>query len=111
MYGVKVRSEEPGWTPLDFPGVSIKLLFRDAATGATAVVTRLDAGAVIPAHRHARADETVFVLAGDFVEDGEGYGPGAFFVGKAGTPHGPHTTATGCTLLTHFSAELDFQPV
>lgn len=111
MYGVKVRQEEVGWTPLDIPGVSMKVLSKDGATGAMAVLTRMDAGAVIPAHLHTRADETVFVLEGDFVEDGERYGPGAHFVGGAGTPHGPHTTSEGCTVLTHFSAELDFQLV
>ncbi len=111
MYGVKVKPEDGGWTPLDFPGVSMKVLFTDEATGAMAVVTRMDAGAVVPAHYHTKADETVFVLTGEFVEDGEGYGPGAYFVGMAGTPHGPHTTPTGCTVLTHFSADLDFQPV
>ena len=110
MYGVKVRQQEVGWTPLDIPGVSMKVLFKDEATGAMTVITRMDAGAVIPAHFHTHADETVFVLGGDFVEDGESFGPGSYFAGKAGTPHGPHTTTSGCSVLTHFSAELDFQP-
>lgn len=111
MYDLKVRQQDIGWTPLDIPGVAMKVLSRDEATGAMAVVTRMDAGAVIPAHFHTHADETVFVLDGDFVEDGESYGPGAFFAGKAGTPHGPHRTVAGCSVLTHFSAELDFQLV
>jgi quercetin dioxygenase-like cupin family protein len=109
MYGVKVRRQDGGWTPLDFPGVSMRVLFKDPATGAMAVVTRMDAGAVIPAHFHTKADETVFVIDGDFVEDGETFGPGSYFVGKAGTTHGPHGTAGGCSLLTHFSDDLDFQ--
>lgn len=88
----------------------MKVLFRYEATGAMAVITRMDAGAVIPAHFHTKADETVFVLTGEFVKGGESYGPGAYFVGKAGTPHGPHTTPTGCTVLTHLSAELDYRP-
>jgi hypothetical protein len=48
------------------------------------------------------------VLEGDFVEAGMTYGPGTFFAGKAGTTHGPHHSVGGCTVLTHFSAELDF---
>lgn len=111
MYQVKMHESQADWTPLEMPGVSMKVLHRDEATGAMAVLTRMDAGATIPAHFHTRADETVYVLAGDFVEDGVSYGPGAYFVGPAGTPHGPHHTTGGCTVLTHFSAELDFQPM
>jgi len=111
MYAVKVRQQDVAWTPLDIPGVSMRVLFKDGATGAMTVVTRMEAGAVIPAHFHTRADETVFVLEGEFVEDGEGYGAGSYFVGKAGVPHGPHAAPTGCSVLTHFSAELDFQLV
>jgi quercetin dioxygenase-like cupin family protein len=110
MYDHKVREQEVAWTPLDIPGVAMKVLYKDGATGATAVLTRRDAGSVIPAHFHTKADETVFVLEGEFVEDGEGFGPGAYFIARAGTPHGPHRTPTGCTVLTHFSDELDFRP-
>jgi len=66
-------------------------------------------GATIPRHWHAAADETVFVVLGDFVEQGKSFGPGAFFVGKAGTSHGRHSSVSGCTVLTTFSAQLDFQ--
>lgn len=109
MYNVKINEREVGWTSLEMAGVFMKVLHKDEATGAMAVLTRMDAGATIPAHFHSKADETVYVLAGDFVEDGISHGPGAYFVGKAGVPHGPHGTVGGCTVLTHFSAELDFQ--
>ncbi len=85
------------------------MLHRDEAAGTMAVLTRIEAGASIPAHWHSKADETVYVLDGDFVEAGTSYGPGSYFVGKARTPHGPHSSVHGCTVLTHFSAELDFQ--
>lgn len=111
MYAVKVSERDVGWTPLEIPGVSMKVLHKDGATGGMAVLTRMEAGATIPAHYHTKADETVYVLAGDFVEDGVSHGPGAYFVGKAGVPHGPHQTVRGCTVLTHFSAELDSQLV
>ena len=107
MYGVKVNESEVGWTPLDMPGVAMKVLHKDEATGAMAVLTRMDAGATIPAHFHTKADETVYVLEGDFVEDGQSHGPGSFFAGKAGVPHGPHSTVGGCVVLTAFSATLD----
>lgn len=110
MYPVQVSEADLGWCPLDFPGVWLKVLHRDPGTGASAVLTRLDPGAVIPAHLHTRAGESVYVLAGDFVEDGVTHGPGAYFAAPAGTPHGPHRSAGGCVVLTHFSADLDFVP-
>lgn len=109
MYQIKISQGQIDWTALDIPGVSMKVLFKDEASGAMTVITRMEAGAEIPAHFHTQADETVFVLEGEFIEDGERHGPGWFFVGKAGTPHGPHKTLGGCRVLTHFSAELDFQ--
>lgn len=111
MYQIAVREGELPWADLGMPGVSMKVLHTDEATGAMAVLTRIEAGASIPAHWHSKADETVFVVEGDFVENGISYGPGAYFVGQARTPHGPHSTVRGCLVLTHFSAEHDFQPV
>ncbi len=75
------------------------------------MLTRIDAVATIPEHWHRKADETVFVLEGDFVEAGVTYGSGTFFAGKAGTTHGPRHSIRGWTVLTHFSAELDFNLV
>ena len=86
----------------------MRTLHLDKESGAMAVMTRLDAGAVIPAHYHSHADETVFVLEGELVEDGVAYPAGSFFRGAKGTVHGPHKTNTGCILLTYFSATLDF---
>ncbi|HET6323494.1 MAG TPA: cupin domain-containing protein [Planctomycetaceae bacterium] len=109
MYQIKVRTTDLSWTDLGMPGVSMKVLHKEAATGFMVVLTRMEAGATIPAHWHSAADETVYVVAGDFVEDGVSYPPGCYFSGKAGTLHGPHSTVAGCVVLTHFSAELDFQ--
>ena len=53
-----------------------------------AVLTRIEPGASISVHWHSKADETEFVIEGDFVEDRESYGPGSYFIGKARTPHG-----------------------
>ena len=63
MYNIKINESEFGWTPLEMAGVSMKVLHKHEATGAMAVLTRMDAGAAIPAHFHTQADETVYVLA------------------------------------------------
>ena len=107
MYQKIVDASTLDEQPLDVDGVSIRVLHQ-SETGALAVVTRMRAGATIPAHWRSKADEAVYVLEGDFIEGGISYGPGSYFIGAAGTVHGPHSTKTGCALLTHFSAELDF---
>jgi anti-sigma factor ChrR (cupin superfamily) len=108
MYEQKTDAAALDWLPLDFSGVAMKILHHDSASRGMTVMTRIAASAVIPAHRHTKADETVFVVEGDFVEDGVSYGPWSFFFGRAGTDHGPHSSKRGCILLTTFSAELDF---
>jgi len=110
MYSTTVNTETLPWTALDFPGVSMRVIHEHKSGGMT-VMTRLEPGASIPAHLHTKADETVFVVAGDFIEDAIEYGPGSFFAAPAGSPHGPHRSRTGCVVLTTFSAPLDFQIV
>jgi hypothetical protein len=39
------------------------------------------------------------------------HGPGSFFAGRAGVPHGSHGTVSGYPVLTGFSAALDFMLV
>jgi quercetin dioxygenase-like cupin family protein len=109
MYQAIVNAAEVNATALDFAGVSIQLLHADNRSGAMTVVTRMEPGAIIPEHWHTTADETVYVLSGDFIEAGVAYGPGTLLAGRAGTSHGPHATKDGCTVLTQFSANLDFQ--
>ncbi len=109
MYGRKVDSSKLDWTPIPFDGITIKVLDQDETHGGCTVLTRMEPGSSIPKHHHERSDETVYVLEGDFVEDGIEFGPGSFFVGNAGTTHGPHQTRRGCVLLTTFSADVDFQ--
>jgi quercetin dioxygenase-like cupin family protein len=109
MYQKAVASNDVEAVSLDIPGITIRTLHTDEVSGATTVMTHIEAGASIPEHWHTQADETVYVVSGDFVERGKSYGPGSFFVGKAGTSHGPHESRSGCTVLTTFSAPLDFQ--
>jgi len=111
MYQTILDSDPIGWTSLDFPGVEMRILNQDNVTGAMSVLTRIKPGCQVPAHWHGQADETVYVLEGDFIEGGISHGPGTFFAGKAGTEHGPHRSEEGCVVLTQFSAELDFHLV
>ena len=111
VYSTIVDTAKLPWTALDFPGISMRVVNEDKKSGGMTVMTRLEPGASIPAHIHSKADETVFVISGDFIEEETEYGAGSFFAAPAGAPHGPHRSRTGCIVLTTFSAPLDFQMV
>ena len=108
MYDVSLDSRTMEWVQLDFPGVSMKILHTDPGTNGMSVLTKMNAGATIPAHIHTSANETVYVLEGVFIENGVEHDAGWYFACNAGIAHGPHTTDSGCMVLTTFSSELDF---
>jgi quercetin dioxygenase-like cupin family protein len=110
MYQKTINASDCEKVALGFPGVSMALLTGDPRGDGMYVMTTLGAGSVVPAHSHGAADEFVYVVSGDFVEAGKTYGPGMAFYGVAGTVHGPHSSVSGCVLLTHYSAPLDFIP-
>ena len=111
MYETKLDTSALAWSPSGSSGISMKILQQVESTGGMTAMTRLEAGSSIPAHSHTHADQTVFVIEGDLIDDGVSYGPGSFFVVKAGSPHGPHGTSRGCVLLTTYSGPPDFVPV
>jgi mannose-6-phosphate isomerase-like protein (cupin superfamily) len=56
-------------------------------------------GSVIPAHLHEGVAEVLYVLEGDFINEGKQHEPGTSLHVKAGKLHGPHSTEKGCKLL------------
>ena len=56
-------------------------------------------GAVVPAHIHKGMAEALYVVEGDFTNEGKQYQVGTSLHFKAGNAHGPHTTKNGCRLL------------
>jgi uncharacterized RmlC-like cupin family protein len=56
-------------------------------------------GSSIPAHVHKGVAEVLYVVEGDFINEGKAYTPGTSLHIKAGTSHGPHGTKNGCRLL------------
>lgn len=110
MYTKSFHADSLEWQPSGIDGVHFKVLDGDLATSASVVVYRFDAGSTVPAHLHTKADEVAYVLNGDFIEDGVTYEAGSVFAAPAGTVHGEHRTATGCTVMFVLSKELDFIP-
>lgn len=111
MYQTKCDTSALAWSPTGWAGVSMKMLQQVESTGGMSGMMRMEAGSSIPAHSHTHADQSVFVVEGDLLEDGVIHGPGSFFFAKAGTPHGPHSSSGGCVLLSWYSGPPDFVPV
>jgi len=59
----------------------------------------MKAGATIPAHLHNGMAEALYVVEGDFINEGKQYPAGTSLHFKAGKAHGPHGTKNGCLLL------------
>ena len=111
MYQIKTDTSAVPWSPTGWAGVLMKALQQVESTGGMTGMIRMEAGSSIPAHSHTHTDQAMFIVEGDLTEDGVSFGPGSFFVAKAGTPHGPHWSVGGCVLLTTYFGPPDFVPV
>jgi hypothetical protein len=81
-------------------GVRVRDLWRSGVKRALQV--EFDAGAQWPGlDHHVPGPEEVFVVAGDFEDDGNVYGPGTFLHYPAGSSHSPRSSA-GCTLFVFY---------
>ena len=88
--------------PFPFPNEGdITLAVRNAnyTLGPVMLHLTMKPGAVIPAHLHKNVAEVLYIVEGDFTNEGKRYLAGTTLHIKAGTPHGPHSTESGCKLL------------
>jgi quercetin dioxygenase-like cupin family protein len=69
----------------------------------------MQAGATIPAHLHNGMAEALYVIEGDFINEGKEYPAGASLHFKAGKAHGPHGTKNGCKLLVLWSERTEHE--
>jgi len=103
------QASQAEWKPGPYPGVELKLLRRDPATGGVTVLRKFAAGITVPAHVHPLANETAYVLSGEWVEEGVTHGPGTCFFAPRGERHGPHNARTEVISLTIFDGPLTVQ--
>ena len=52
-------------------------------------------GSVIPAHTHEGVAEVLYIIEGDFINEGKRHQPGTSLHVKAGKSHGPHPHREG----------------
>lgn len=106
MFPYVSLAEEKTWEPGPYSGVELKVLHQDPETGAVTVLRKFHAGARIPAHVHPKANETAYVLSGEWEEDGRVYSPGTVFHAPKGVRHGPHGAKSEVLSLTFFDGPL-----
>jgi len=106
MFSITLPAGTGRWQPGPYPGVELMVLRRDETTGGVTVLRKFQAGVTVPAHSHPEAAESVYVLTGEWEEDGTVYGPGTFFHVARGLRHGPHIARTEVISLTTFDGAL-----
>jgi anti-sigma factor ChrR (cupin superfamily) len=79
-------------------GVFAKLLFKDPVAGTATRLYKLAPGTEYTEHVHPGAEQC-FILEGDFIVNGESFGPGDFHCAPLGSTHQHITTTKGTTLL------------
>lgn len=93
-----IRSTEGKWRKSRYEGITYKRLYIDKAAGLVTMLVRLEPGAVLPAHRHARTEQCL-IVEGDLVHAGHTYGRGDFTWAEAGSVDPTLTTRGGALLL------------
>lgn len=94
----EVRTYDEGWRASGIPGIDLKLLFKDQATGRTTTLVRMAPGASYPSHFH-HDDEQCLVLKGDVRWADQVFHEGDFVVTRKDSTHPRLGSATGNLLL------------
>ena len=82
------------------------VLHKNEVTGGVTVLRKFHAGVTVPAHKHPLANESVYILSGEWEESGVVFTTGAFFFALKGALHGPHIARTEVVSLTMFDGPL-----
>jgi anti-sigma factor ChrR (cupin superfamily) len=82
------------------PGSKMKVLYHDPKTDMLTIITKLEPGAGIPAHKHEDLEQT-YVLEGSLVDDEGECTAGNFVIRAKGSRHAP-VAPNGCTMLVFF---------
>lgn len=89
------------WEDTAFPGIRMKLLCSDPASGLCTMLMRLEPGAVVPLHEHTAIEQT-WVFEGALQDDEGSCGPGQFVWRPAGNTHTAWAGPEGALILGVF---------
>ena len=95
---VLARANEGRWIQTPFPGVQIKRLFKDPATGMITTLLKAAAGAIYPAHQHGGVEQ-IYVIDGDLVFDDHALDTGDYEASAGETHHSEIHSPEGCLAL------------
>ena len=98
--------EQQPWQQTRWPGIEIKVLMEDKATGMTTSLTRLAPGSELPDHVHVGIEQS-YVLEGSLVDHEGACTAGNFVWRKAGSRHSAHSP-DGCLVLGFFQKPNQF---
>ena len=110
MFPVTTSASQTEWQVGPYEGVLLKVLNKNETTGGVTVLRKFEAGTEVPAHIHPEANETAYILEGEWEESGESFGPGTLFYAPQGEAHGPHIARTEVISLTIFDGPLTVIP-
>ena len=110
MFPYTVLAKDKPWQPGPYAGVELLVLHKNEVTGGLTVLRKFKKGVVVPAHIHPQANESVYVLSGEWDESGMSYTTGSFFFAAKGVAHGPHLAKTEVISLTIFDGPLSVVP-
>jgi quercetin dioxygenase-like cupin family protein len=106
MFPYVALESERKWQPGPYAGVELLVLHKNEQTGGVTVLRKFQAGFTVPAHIHPQANETAYILSGQWEESGVVYTTGACFFAPKGELHGPHVARTEVISLTVFDGPL-----
>jgi quercetin dioxygenase-like cupin family protein len=102
MYDQEILASQVKADRFPFPyegDVTLAVRIKNYALGPAMVHIVMKPGSIIPAHKHETMAEALYVMEGDFINEGKEYPPGTSVHVRAGRQHGPHSTKKGCTVL------------
>ena len=79
--------------------ITLAVRNKNYSLGPVMLHLNMSPGSVIPEHSHEEVAEVLYVMEGDFINEGTRYEAGTSLHVKAGKPHGPHSTENGCKIL------------
>ena len=103
--------KELAWQAIKYPGVAVKVLMMDKASGLVTVLLKMEAGARLPDHEHTLIEQT-YMLEGTLVdtegaEVGLEVAAGQFVYRPAGSRHAV-IAPNGATMIAIFQAPNKF---
>ena len=88
------------WVPTRFPGIAVKTLMENKATGLSTMLFRWAPGARLPDHEHVEIEQT-YVVQGSFADRDGVYTAGNYVWRRAGSRHDAWSDE-GCLTLAIF---------